>query len=79
MRDLRTYGLLTTFGLVLNVSGQLIWAFFPMLDIVDVMAWAVFIAVGAACVFGFLSEPRKRKKKPRWVTNKATGLSLVIK
>lgn len=77
MKTLRIYGLLTTFGLALNISGQLIWAFFPKLDIIDVMAWAVFIAVGAAGVFVLLTEPRKKKQKPIWVTNR-NGLSVMI-
>ena len=74
---LRTYALLATFGLVLNISGQLIWTLCPKLDVIDVLAWAIFIAVAAAAVFVLLTEPRKERQRPMWVTGR-NGLSVMI-
>lgn len=75
---LRTYALIATFGLALNVSGQLIWTLCPKLDIIDVLAWAIFIAAGAAGAFVILTEPRKRRPRPVWMTGRVSGLSVMV-
>lgn len=75
---LRIYGLLVTFGLALNLSGQLIWTFCPKLDIIDVLAWAVFAAVAASMIFVLLTEPRKRRPRPVWMTGRTSGLSVMV-
>ena len=75
---LRTYGLITTFGLTLNLSGQLIWTLCPKLDIIDVLAWAVFIAVAVSMAFVLLTEPRKRRQRPVWMTGRVSGLSVMV-
>ena len=75
---LRTYALIATFGLALNVSGQLIWTCCPKLDIIDVLAWAVFIAVAASMAFVLLTEPRKRRQRPVWMTGRISGLSVMV-
>lgn len=69
MKALRTYGMLTTFALVLFVSVQLIWMFRPTLDAINVVAWGVFIAVAAAMIFVVVTEP-KPKRRADWRVNK---------
>lgn len=75
---MRIYGLLTTFGLALNISGTLIWDFCPKLDIFEVVAYAFFIALAASGCFVLATEPRKKKKRPYWVKNRFSGLSVMV-
>lgn len=73
---MRLYGMMTTFALALNISGQLIWNLCPKLDIIEVLVWAVFIAVGASMAFVALTEP-KRKRRARWMTSR-NGLNVLV-
>lgn len=70
MKALRTYGLLTTFALVLFVSAQLIWMFCPTLDVIDTVAWSIFIAVAAAMIFVVATEPKQEQRKADWKVNR---------
>ena len=72
---MRTYGTMTTFGLVLNVGMQALWAF-TRLEIFDVIAWAVILATVASGAFVILTEP-KRKRKAEWMTGR-NGLNVLV-
>lgn len=69
MKALRTYSMLVTFGLVMIISGQLIWSLCPAMDIINVTAWSVFIAVAASMIFVVVTEP-KPKRRANWRVNK---------
>lgn len=69
MKALRTYSMLVTFGLAMIISGQLIWNLCPAMDIVNVLAWSIFIAVAAAMIFVVVTEP-KPKRRADWRVNK---------
>ena len=71
MKALRTYGLVATFALVLFVSTQLIWMFCPALDVIDTVAWSVFIAVAASMIFTVATEPKQEQRKADWKVNRA--------
>lgn len=73
--NIRVYGTMTTFGLVLNVGMQALWAFTQM-EIFDCIAWAVVLAAVASGAFVILTEPR-RKRKAEWMTGR-NGLSVFI-
>lgn len=79
MKNLRLYGLVTTFALALNISAMLLWDFCKSLDIFEVMAFALFIALAASGCFVLASEPKKKKKRPYWVKNRFSGLYVMIK
>ena len=75
MKNIRAYGMLTTFGLVLNVGMQALWAF-TRLEIFDCIAWAVILAAVASGVFVILTEPKK-KRKAEWMTGR-NGLNVLV-
>lgn len=66
---------MTTFGLVLNIGMQALWAFTQM-EIFDCIAWSVILAAVASGVFVILTEPKK-KRKAAWMTGR-NGLSVFI-
>lgn len=76
MKTLRTYGMVATFALALFVSIQLIWVFRPTLDVIDVVAWSIFIATAASMIFVVVTEP-KPKRKASWKTNRA-GINVLV-
>ena len=76
MKNLRTYGTLSTFALTLFISVQLIWVFRPTLDVIDTVAWSAFIAAAASMIFVVVTEP-KPKRKADWRVNKV-GISVLV-
>lgn len=72
---MRVYAMLVTAGLAMNVSGQLIWAFCPKLDIIDTTAWSIFIALAAAMIFIVLTEPEK-KRTAKWT--RVNGIEVMV-
>ena len=75
LKRMRTYGTMTTFGLVLNVGMQALWAF-TRLEIFDCIAWAVVLAAVASGAFVILTEPKK-KRKAEWMTGR-NGLNVLV-
>ena len=73
--NIRLYGTMTTFGLVLNVGMQAMWAFTQM-EIFDCIAWAVVLAAVASGAFIILTEPKK-KRKAEWMTGR-NGLNVLV-
>ena len=76
MKALRTYSMLATFGLAMIISGQLIWNLCPAMDIINVTAWSIFIAVAASMIFVVVTEP-KPKRRADWKVNKV-GISMLV-
>lgn len=78
--SIRGYSAVITSVLAGIVSHSMLWALTSM-ELHNVLAWSFFIALGAFVAFAWLTDlpaRRSRHKRAQFITDEATGLSVLI-
>lgn len=78
--SIRGYAATITSVLAGIVSHSMLWALTDM-ELHHVLVWSFFIALGAFIVFAWVTDlpaRQSRRKRAQFVTDEATGLSVLI-